>query len=325
MQVASLCALLSAALLTAAGAEVQRIAFVSCYKETKKAPALAIIADWEPDLFIWMGDNVYGDSEDMKVLREKYNILRAQPDYLRIRAASTVIGTWDDHDYGGNDYGKEYPQKVASQQVFLDFLDEPQGTERRQQEGVYTLHDFGPNGQQVRVILLDTRYHRDAIGSGGTILGETQWQWLERALTASPAQVNLLVSSIQVLPREHRFEKWENFPKERARLLALLARPEVPPVVILSGDRHLAEISLDQDCCSYPLYDLTSSSLNHSFGGDKKEINTLRVGENYGRNNFGTLSIDWSGKAPLVTAAIVTETGESKESVTIDLTARQRK
>lgn len=320
MRLPSLCALLSATLLSAAAAdEIQRIAFVSCFKESKKAPALATIAEWDPDLFIWMGDNVYGDSEDMDVLRKKYNILRAQPDYARIRAASTVIGTWDDHDYGANDYGKEYPQRVASQQVFLDFLDEPKDSPRRRQEGVYALHDLGPKGQQVRVILLDTRYHRDAIGSDGTILGETQWKWLESALTASPAQVNLLVSSIQVLPREHRFEKWENFPKERARLLALLARPEVPPVVILSGDRHLAEISLDQDSCHYPLYDLTSSSLNHSFGGDKKEINTLRVGENYGRNNFGTLSIDWSGKAPVISAALVTERGETKESVTIDL------
>lgn len=318
MQRYGLCLLFSATLLAATAEEIQRIAFVSCFKETKKAPALATLADWDPDVFIWMGDNIYGDSEDMDVLREKYRILRTQPDYARIRAASTVIGTWDDHDYGANDYGKEYPKKVESQQVFLDFLDEPLETPRRRQEGVYTLHDFGPEGRQVRIILLDTRYHRDALGSGGTILGETQWKWLESALTDSPAQVNLLVSSIQVLPREHRFEKWENFPKERARLLALLARPEVPPVVILSGDRHIAEISLDGETCHYPLYDLTSSSLNHSFGGGKNEVNSLRVGKNYNQNNFGTLNINWAGEAPIVTAAIVAEDGEVEKSLLID-------
>ncbi|WP_411847317.1 alkaline phosphatase D family protein [Roseibacillus persicicus] len=284
--------------------------FVSCFKESKKAPAMAQIARSRPDVFIWMGDNIYGDSEDMAVLRKKYQVAASNPDYVKIQDNARVIGTWDDHDFGKNDVGREFAKKRESQQEFLDFLKVAPDSPRRKREGVYAKHDFGPQGRQVRVILLDTRYHREAIGSNGIILGEEQWRWLERSLRESPAEVNLLVSSIQVLPSEHRFEKWADFPEEKARLLALLAEEEVPPVLILSGDRHLGEISLKDQGSSYPLYEVTSSSLNSSFGGNSKELNRLRVGENFGRNNFGMLTLSWEGNFPVIEAAVCDENGK---------------
>lgn len=288
---------------------IEKIAFVSCFKESRKSVGLASIAQAEPDLFIWMGDNIYGDSEDMTVLRAKYQLAANNPDYQKIRKRSRVIGTWDDHDFGKNDAGKEFPAKKESQQEFLDFLSVPKESPRRQREGVYARHDFGPKDQQVRVILLDTRYHRDAIGSNGSLLGEEQWQWLEMSLRESKAQINLIVSSIQILASEHRFEKWGDFPKEKARLFALLGEKNVPPVFLLSGDRHLAEISLDENSLPYPLYEVTSSSLNSSFGGNPREVNSLRVGENFGRNNYGMLTLGWKGDFPSIEALVCDENG----------------
>lgn len=297
---------------------VEQLVFVSCFKQTRPAPAFEAIVAKRPDVFVWMGDNIYGDTEDMAVLREKWQVARDQPDYARIRSEARVIGTWDDHDYGENDAGKEYPMKAGSQQAFLDFLDVPDNSPRRKREGVYSVADFGPPGKLVRVILLDTRYFRDPIGSNGTILGEAQWQWLEKMLTGSEAQVNVLVSSIQVLPAEHRFEKWANFPKEKQRLLALLAREDVPPVILLSGDRHSAEISLEADRCGYPLYEITSSSLNMPIGGGD-EPNRHRVGPLFRRANFGVLNIDWSREVPVVTAGICDEPGRAQRAVSVEL------
>ena len=277
------------------------------------------IAALKPDVFVWMGDNVYGDTEDMAVLKQKYQVVKDLPAYQRVLKEATVLGTWDDHDYGDNDAGKEFPKRAESQQVFLDFIDEPEVSPRRKQEGVYGLRDFGPEGKQVRVILLDTRYHRDPIGSDGTMLGEAQWAWLEQALVESKASVNIVVSSIQFLPEGHRFEKWSNFPKEQKRMLELLARNEVPPVLFLSGDRHLAEISLDTERVGYPLYDITSSSLNLPLGGAKDEPNDHRVGRNFRPANFGTLSFDWSRKIPVVTAAIRDQNGVPQRAVSIEL------
>jgi len=301
--------------------EVRTIAFASCLKQDLPAPALQSVVDCWPDVFVWMGDNVYADTEDMAVMRSKYDFVRSLAPVRKLWRVSTVVGTWDDHDYGANDYGKEYPMKEESQQLFLDFIGEPADSERRRQEGVYGLHDLGTEGRRVRVILLDTRYHRDPVGSDGTMLGELQWRWLERALKESPAQVNVLVSSIQVLASEHRFEKWSNFPRERARLLALLARPDIPPVVVVSGDRHMSEISRDDESCGYPLYDITSSSLNLPLGSGP-EPNRYRVGELFRPSNFGTLSLDWSHQPPVVTACIRDERGAPQRAVSFRLERR---
>lgn len=311
--------LASTLLSLSAEPEIHEIAFASCFKETRPAPAMKAVADLKPDVFIWMGDNIYGDSPDAEVLREKYQVVRDHPEYARLREQAKVIGTWDDHDYGKNDAGKEFASKVAAQKELLDFLDEPAESPRRKQEGVYGYEDFGPVGKQVRVILLDTRYHRDPVGSDLEMLGEAQWQWLEEALVGSKAKVNIVVSSIQFLPEEHRFEKWAKFPKERARMLKLLARADVPPVIILSGDRHLAEISVDRESCGYPLYDITSSSLNLALGGGKDEANRFREGRNFRPANFGTLSFDWSRKVPVVTACIRDDEGVPQRAVSIEL------
>ena len=293
---------------------VRLLAFGSCLKETRQAPTLERVADLRPDVFVWMGDNVYADTEDPEVMRAKYRTVLALPAVERLRETAEVIGTWDDHDYGANDGGKEFPAKVESQQAFLDFLGVAPDDPRRRRAGVHAVHDFGPDGKRVRVILLDTRYHRDPVGSDGTMLGADQWAWLEETLTTSEAEVNVLVSSIQVLPTQHPWEKWSNFPSERERLLALLARPDVPPVVVLSGDRHLAEISRLEGRVGYPLVEVTSSSLNAPLGGRADEPNELRVGENFRWANFGTLSIDWSIEPPVVTACVWDQWGRPQRA-----------
>jgi alkaline phosphatase D len=252
-------------------------------------------------------------------LREKYELQQHRPSYREICDLCPVIGTWDDHDFGANDAGKNYPNRVESQQAFLDFLREPATSKRRQHEGIYTYRDFGPAEQRIRFILLDTRYFRDDIGSDGDILGETQWKWLEGALATSKAQINVLVSSFQVVPEDHRFEKWSNFGKARKRLFDLLAAPKSAPVIILSGDRHLAEISqLPTETVGYPLTEITSSALTQSSGGNPKEINRHRIGENYGQNNFGTLSVDWTRTPPIVTAAVNNLDGAPVRAITVN-------
>jgi alkaline phosphatase D len=300
-------------------APLTRIAFGSCMKQDRPAPVFQAVAAAKPELFIWMGDNIYADTEDPEVFRKKYAQLAAHPDYAALRGKVPVIGTWDDHDFGANDAGKEFPAKQLAQEQFLDFFEVPADSPRRQREGVYSSEDYGPDGRKVRIILLDARYHRDPPGPDGDILGETQWQWLEEQLVGSPAQVHLLVSGIQVLPADHRFEKWADHPQAKARLLALLAREDVPPVILLSGDRHLAEISVDQTSAGYPLYEITSSSLNAPSGGNRNEVNRLRIGQNYGAVNFGTLTIDWFRENPVVTLAVRDLHGAPQRAATWEL------
>jgi alkaline phosphatase D len=262
----------------------------------------------QPQLWIWLGDNVYGDTHDMGVLKQKYNFQKNNPAYQKLTDSTPIIGIWDDHDYGINDGGKAFPKKQESQQLMLDFLGEPAGTARRKQDGAYASYTYGPPEKQVKIILLDARYFRDTLmkqnneyilNETGEVLGQAQWQWLEKELKNSKASVNLIASGIQMIPEEHIYEKWANFPKERKRLLELIASSKTKGVVLLSGDRHIAEISKYTDPgISYPVYEITASGLTHSATQNKGEPNKYRVGNLVNVLNFGFMTIDWD-KSPL--------------------------
>ena len=75
-----------------------------------------------------------------------------------------MIGTYDDHDFGENNAGKEFAHKNETQALLLDFLGTPAEHPLRQQEGLYRAYTFGPPGRRLRVLMLDTRFHRDPIG-----------------------------------------------------------------------------------------------------------------------------------------------------------------
>ena len=134
------------------------------------------------------------------------------------------------------------------------------------------------------------------------LLGEAQWKWLEETLR-EPADLRVIASSIQVVSTTHGWETWGNFPKERERLLALLGKTKANGVLILSGDRHSAEISKLEGALPYPLFDITSSAMNQKQRPQDEE-NPNRVGERYFEENFGLLKIDWSKPGPPVTMEI---------------------
>lgn len=277
-----------------------RIAFGSCNDLRKPARLWEAIFESEPDVWLWLGDIIYADTEDMQQMAALYRQLYDFPGYARVRQRARVIGTWDDHDFGKDNAGREYPMRSAAQGLLLDFLDEPVASARRRQEGVYAAYDFGAPPYQVRVIVLDTRYQRDPPNSGGDILSATQWAWLEAELRSSPAAVNVIASSIQVLADDHLHEKWANFPAARARLLALLDDSAVHNPVIVSGDRHFAELTVATLPSGRVLYDVTSSSLSRPFSRPVSSPNPERVGEPFGDVNFGLMVIDFGGQEPAI-------------------------
>lgn len=282
---------------------ITKIAFGSCSDQKRPQPLWDDIVAQKPDVWIWLGDNIYGDSESMDTLRIKYARQKANPVYQQLRQSTSIIGVWDDHDYGVNDGGKEYPKRKESQQLMLDFLDVPTTSPVRTQEGGYSVHTYGPKGQRVKVILLDGRYFRDPLkkdgkanvpDSSGDILGEAQWKWLEQQLTKSDADVHIIGSGIQVLPEEHVYEKWANFPTSRQRLLDLLAKTKPKGALFISGDRHMAEASkIRVPGLPYDLFDITSSGLTH-VSAPHEEPNRHRVGDIVSKLNYGLITLDWT-------------------------------
>ncbi len=270
------------------------LAFGSCNKPALPQPMWAWVRAQKPDAWLWLGDIIYADTENIERTRSLYKQQRARPEYAALVAQTRVLGIWDDHDYGKNDAGREYPKRVESQAALLDFLDEPADSPRRQRHGTYESYEFGSENERVKVILLDGRYHRDRPGAGADTLGEEQWAWFAKELGGSTAALTIVASSYQVLPEQHSNEKWANFPRARARLFELLRTSATPGVVFVSGDRHFSELSRFQDPgIGYPLHDLTSSGLTHSYSYLDDEANRHRVGRLYSKLNYGMVRVDW--------------------------------
>ena len=313
-----------------------RIAFGCCSDQDKPLPVFDRIADLKPDLYLAMGDNIYVDIkrepglDEMANMKVKYDRLAALPGWQRLTKTCPVLATWDDHDYGKNDVGVEYPHKDESQQLHLDFFGVPRDSPRRTQKGVYNAKVIGPPGKRVQVILLDTRYFRSKLKKDtrplpgtrlvpyvpntdpdATMLGADQWKWLENQFR-QPAELRLLVSSIQVVSDEHPHEKWANLPLERDRLYKLLRDTKATGVVVLSGDRHHGEISMDSRAIDYPLFDVTSSGLNQATKTWRAptEPNRHRVAVMPHGDNFGLIAIDWSAADPKVSVQVRDVDGE---------------
>jgi alkaline phosphatase D len=291
--------------------KVSNILFGSCSHQDKDMPIFDAILQDPKDAFIFLGDNIYGDTEDMQVLTDKYAKLGAKSRIQTLKTTTNVFAIWDDHDYGENDAGKEYPFKDESKEIMLDFWDVPQDSPRRTRpDGLYGSYVVGQGQQAIRVILPDLRYQRDALKSVGTIaylasrkpenmgpyekspgsmLGETQWQWLEDELQ-KPEPIKIIGSSLQVLSDYTGWEAWGNFD-DKKRLFELIDKHGVNGVLMISGDTHWGEISKDENAVAYPLFDITSSGLTEEW----KQVspNKHRLNGASAEVNYGFVSVQW--------------------------------
>ncbi len=271
---------------------ITSLAFGSCHNNKKVLShgnnhIWRAISHFKPEVFLWTGDSVYapekGGVASVVTLTKEYQKTLTDESVGYGQFIRTVplgaFGTWDDHDYGANDAGKELPDKEQRQEAFLNFLGRPQQLQRR--DGVYSSVTIGTPPHQLLVIMLDTRSNRDRhcipsiaslpLGSiGGTfaallscmtrwlsvsfqlnkyiptcqerqMLSSQQWQWLEEVVASSTAQAHVVISSVQLLTTNPAPESWGHFDKERSRLLNRLRG--LPGLVVISGDVHFAELS----------------------------------------------------------------------------------
>lgn len=316
---------------------LSRIAFGSCAHQDKPQPIWDRVDAFDPQLFLFLGDNIYGDTRDMAVLRAKYAKLAAKPGFQRLRRKTPCLAIWDDHDYGENDAGREYPMKQASKDIFLDFWMEPKTSPRRSRAGNYTSTIIGPDGRRVQIIMPDNRWFRSGLlgiteepkdrgpylvnsDPAATMLGAEQWDWLE-AEFKKPAELRIFASSTQVLADAPGYEAWINYQADHQRLLDLIDFANVNGLIMISGDTHYAELSRLAEGVPYPLYDLTSSGLTEvwPFLGP----NRLRVGEGFMGQNYGRILIDWEQRDPEIRLEVESIEGQIVLAETVRLSALQ--
>lgn len=292
-----------------ANAIVERIAFGSCLHQAKPQVFWRDVLAARPQLMLMLGDNVYGDFKDAAAseLAAAYDAQQRQPEFRSVRTAVPMLAIWDDHDFGKNDGGAEFPHKRIAAELFHRFW----GTkpERPAEEGLYYSRTYGVPGKSVQIIMLDTRSFRsplkpksDAFPFWGryepdpdpskTILGRAQWAWLEAEL-AKPADLRIIASSIQVLSEGHGFERWGNFPAERDWLLRLLASRNLGRVILLSGDRHSGAIYVTRSG-DREMVEMTASALNMVPPNPSQDARIAPLASDvFTTENFGMLAVDW--------------------------------
>ena len=266
----------------------------SCLDQDFPQPIWNSIEKENLNYFIFLGDNVYGDSPDGKLDKLKYAYKKQEsllPNFLN---DINVLSIWDDHDYGLNDGGGSYSFKKESQKMFLDFWEIPSYDMRSSREGIYFSQNKTFFNKKFKLIFLDTRYFRSPlvgpkgkylknISTDSTILGINQWDWLEKELDEY-FDFLIIFSSIQIIPEDHGFEKWGNFPNDRNKFFSLLEK-NVNKTVLVSGDRHLGGIYKKDG-----FIEITASSLNKP-GSLFFETDKHLLGKTYRQENYGIIEI----------------------------------
>ncbi|MBU3004024.1 alkaline phosphatase D family protein [Paraglaciecola arctica] len=291
-----------------------KILFGSCLHQDKPQPIWQPMNQEQADLFVLLGDNIYGDTQNMSELEGKYAKQWATAGMQTMLANTTTIGIWDDHDFGENDAGAEYPQKEASRQILLDYFKVPKNSIRRTRaDGIYTSHMLTQDEIRVQIILPDLRWNRGPLNSvskleyisnkapnnlgpylphsdpKNTLLGDAQWQWLEQQLQ-QPADVRIFASSIQLLPEFSGWESWANLPHERQRFLGLLDKYQIDNLIIVSGDTHWSELSQISRQNGKALWEMTTSGLTEEWKAVSP--NTHRQGQSYSKANYGVIELN---------------------------------
>lgn len=277
----------------------------------------------KPQLFIFGGDNIYGDKfYTFPGLKWDYWLQDSRPNYQKFKSQVPIIGTWDDHDYGVNNGGAEYIYKSRSQHEFLDFMMAEEEDPRRTQEGVYTSYTFGPKDQQVKIILLDVRYFR----TKESILGEKQWAWLDKELTNSSAKFHLIMSGTAVFyPNYKHGEEWIDIPGEIEKLATLLIKRKPSGVLLLSGDKHHSAF-IKAKVRGKIWNEFMSSGLTHSLIGKKPKSEEISFISNVPANfdlhvgrSFGEIQFNWNDEPSMTLNIRSVKSGKVKKTRTLFL------
>ena len=288
--------------------EILTLGFGSCLHQDRSMAILKTIEKKELDLFMFIGDNVYGDQKDgeldklIRTYKQQYNNLE---NFLSTVSTEFI---WDDHDFGLNDGGSNYRYKDRAKELFLETWKIPSKDPRRLRDGLYFDKMMKKNGLKIHLIFLDNRSFKsewkstDELNKEGkeryvkdfdphkTLLGKKQWQWLKGKLNED-SDIKIILSSLQILSLGHGWESWDKLPLERERLFNMIDESNVSNLFILSGDRHRGGFYRFKTKDNKDIYEFTSSSLNLPIPFNTEEKGPLRIGSTYRKANFGVIRI----------------------------------
>lgn len=270
-----------------------RFAICSCMDDARHTPEIwQDLVEQKPDMIFFVGDSTYvdtGGGRDTGATRmwRRFSEARATLEIYFGRKLIPVFATWDDHDFGLNDSGAEYPFVKESQENFLRFfaMDPNYCSALTRGPGVSSSLTIGSQ----QFLFMDDRSWRIVKGSHERYghWGQMQEAWALDRLMVNEG-MNWMLNGTQFFPQmvfkesfsgDHPVQ-FDNF----ARALRKLNRR----VAFISGDVHFSEVSqIETEMLGYPTYELTSSSMHsYKMPGLPEIVNNPRRIAAVGEHNY---------------------------------------
>lgn len=194
------------------------------------------------DAFILLGDVCYADgAKTRSEFREYWGRTLDTPEYRALRASTSVVALWDDHEVRNN-WDRATLDSGLFETALATFLEHqpirmlPEAPERLWRSLRW--------GRTVELFALDSRSERDR--SVCQYLSDAQLDWLIKGVTQSPAAFKLILNTVPIGSFDAAFfvpfeeDMWLACPDQRRKVLEAIDQSGVRGVVWVSGDFHLA-------------------------------------------------------------------------------------
>jgi alkaline phosphatase D len=177
---------------------------------------------------------------------------RSIPHLRPLLATVPQYATWDDHDYGPNDAGREFWHKALATEIFTLFHGNPTAG-LPEIPGIFTYFAHG----DVHFYLLDNRTNRTVpgidtrpFGDPPQQLGKAQIDWLVELMaynrgqsrSSYPCTFHVVALGNQVFSPYSR-DSLQHYPEEWQYLLDRIVNAGIHNVVFITGDVHFGEVS----------------------------------------------------------------------------------
>lgn len=281
-------------IFSALDTEARQGSFViaSCMKDSQsnlREVMWDAVSECRPDLVFLIGDTCYADnglsSQDEAGYWRRYAETRSLLSHFRQKRLIPTLATWDDHDFGGNNYDSSFGLKETLRDLFDVFWGHETVEGLSQGPGVSQVWTvFGQ-----RFFLTDCRFFRSPKSHGGRPVhwGQSQEEFLLSHLSASKKPAWILNGS-QIFGGYLKKDAFEYGQEQNLKDLCREFSKLEAPVAFASGDVHFSELmNIEPEIFGYPTFEITSSSIHSTtFPGQHLKAKNKRRIRATSANNF---------------------------------------
>lgn len=221
----------------------------SCIHQGKTLKTLEQAASKGYDAFFLLGDSTYNDGAvSVPEYRTKWGENLKVPFYQQLRASTSIIATWDDHEVDNDWSGDNQPleKRTNATKVFYEMTPVMRNT--TDPNRLWRTLKWGDTAE---VFVLDSRSERKPATrttAEAEYISKAQQAWLEDSLKKSTATFKLILNSVPITNFPGAFDfaskdRWEGYAAQRTAVLRSIEDNKITGVFWLSGDFHLAAMA----------------------------------------------------------------------------------